>query len=176
MEISNEDKFTKDILKTYKKYQQIARDPFISEQDKMMAIAGIKIFDELFGNIIRDENFEVKTWDDLVIRDQNINFLVNDIPGFEKYKKRIIAEIQITNIRKYPRSIYGELIGDDIIRNSNKSKYYLTFVLNEGIVIKNFSTDSDLCSYARLLIFSTRQNAEDFLKYNYNLVSDYFML
>lgn len=160
------------IIKTYNKYREIAKDPFSSEQDKIKAISELKILDDLFGDLIGEEEFKVKTWDDLVLRDQNVNYLLENVPGFEKDRKRLLASIQITQILKHPNSFYGKFQSDkdrkfNIVYGIIRRKEDNTLYVSDKI--------GDIVSRINLLVFSSRDHATNFLNNNYQLCEDYLL-
>ena len=129
---------------------------------------------------------EVKTWDDLIgtkvpkesyfiggssriskiITNQTFDMKYDrNLFIDEKHAKSALAMAQISQLIPY----YGGVITDTEWNNSNVRKYVITRQ-NNSIVSESFNI------IYRLLAFHTREQRDEFLKNNKQLVMDYFML
>ena len=129
---------------------------------------------------------EVKTWDDLIgtkvpkesyfiggssriskiITNQTFDMKYDrNLFIDEKHAKSALAMAQISQLIPY----YGGVITDTEWNNSNVRKYVITR-RNNSIISESFNI------IYHLLAFHTREQRDEFLKNNKQLVVDYFML
>ena len=123
---------------------------------KKNAINCWKDLEKISGCSITNES-DIVHWSELTTIEGNKNVFLND-----KYAKSALALAQISQLLPYYDS--------NVDWNNKSTIKYSVFRMRNEIVI-----DSYTVSY-HFLSFNSRKEAERFLKYNEQLVKDYFML
>ena len=121
-----------------------------------------------FGCIKFKEKKEIRTWEDFtrITNASNIEIYPFERNNMDdKFIKHLIAEMKIRKLMPY----YGGEITKEEWKDNSIYKYVLEVF--EGKII-----NSDRWSKYTFLAFHTREQRDEFIKYNEQLIKDYFML
>lgn len=118
------------------------------------------------------EKEEIRTWEDYKKKygDFTVTIYSKININDEKFKKHLAAEIKIKLLMSY----YGKEITIEEWRNPHIFKYT---IISNSIISNSFKIlrSSTITNYS-FLAFHTRKQRDEFIKYNEQLIKDYFML
>ena len=121
-----------------------------------------------FGCIKFKEKKEIRTWEDFtrITNASNIEIYPFERNNMDdKFIKHLIAEMKIRKLMPY----YGGEITKEEWKDNSIHKYVLE-IFEEKII------NNDRWSKYTFLAFHTRKQRDEFIKYNEQLIKDYFML
>ena len=121
-----------------------------------------------FGCIKFKEKKEIRTWEDFtrITNASNIEIYPFERNNMDdKFIKHLIAEMKIRKLMPY----YGGEITKEEWKDNSIYKYVLE-IFEEKII------NNDRWSKYTFLAFHTRKQRDEFIKYNEQLIKDYFML